>query len=148
MLKKHVIYGKDVSVTQQWMTTVVVTLLVVVVNASLRDTVVAWPCLLRWSSSVMVKRKAPKNFWWCSRGFLLLPQTQEPQSLEVSSESNCCCWFLTGGWEPVAMAADLCELNRWYPNNRDWNCPKELFLNRCTSSFALLTFLSLWWVVG
>lgn len=41
------IYGKDVSVTQQWITTVVITLLVVVVSASLRDTAVAWPCLLR-----------------------------------------------------------------------------------------------------
>jgi hypothetical protein len=42
-----------------------------------------------------------------------------------------------------------CELNCWYPDNTDWNCSKELFLNRSTSPFALSTFPFhyLWWVV-
>ena len=53
-------------------------------------------------------------------------------------------------WGDQAMAADLCELNCWYPDNADWIHHKELFLNRSTSSFALLTlaFHSLWWLVG
>jgi len=37
-------------------------------------------------------------------------------------------------------AADSCELNCLYPENADWIHRKELFLNRSTSSFALLTF--------
>jgi hypothetical protein len=36
---------------------------------------------------------------------------------------------------------DLCELNCGYPDNADWICCyAELFLNRHTSVFALLTF--------
>jgi hypothetical protein len=49
-----------------------------------------------------------------------------------------------------ATTADPCDLNCCYPDNEDWNNSKELFLNRFTSSFALLTFPfhNLWWVVG
>lgn len=27
-------------------------------------------------------------------------------------------------------AADSCELKHCYPDNEDWSCPKEVFLNR------------------
>jgi hypothetical protein len=43
-------------------------------------------------------------------------------------------------WVEQATAADSCELNCWFPDNIDWICSKELFLNRSTFSFALLTF--------
>jgi hypothetical protein len=36
--------------------------------------------------------------------------------------------------------ADSCELDCCYPDKTDWICSKELFLNRPTSFFALLTF--------
>jgi hypothetical protein len=38
----------------------------------------------------------------------------------------------------------------WYPDKPDLICSKEIFLNRSTSSFALLTspFHSLWLMVG
>jgi hypothetical protein len=36
-----------------------------------------------------------------------------------------------------ATAADSCELNCGYNDNKEWNCSKELFPNRSTSSFAL-----------
>jgi hypothetical protein len=52
--------------------------------------------------------------------------------------------------ENQAAATDSGELSCWHPDNTNWNCSKELFLNRFTSSFALLTFPFhyLWWVVG
>lgn len=51
------------------------------------------------------------------------------------------------GW---AAAADLWELNCWYPDSIDWVHSKEPFLNRPISSFALLTspLLYFWWMVG
>jgi hypothetical protein len=46
--------------------------------------------------------------------------------------------------------ADSCKLNCYCFGKEDWDCSKELFLNRSISSFALLTFPfhSLWWVMG
>jgi hypothetical protein len=48
-------------------------------------------------------------------------------------------WFLLD-WVDWAAAADSCELNYWYPDNIDWNCFKEIFLDSSTSFFALSTF--------
>ena len=42
-------------------------------------------------------------------------------------------------WVDQATTLDLCELNCWYPDNTDCICLKQLFLNRSTSSFVLLT---------
>lgn len=28
------------------------------------------------------------------------------------------------------------ELNCWYPNDEEWNCPKKLLLNRSTTPFS------------
>jgi hypothetical protein len=49
-----------------------------------------------------------------------------------------------------ATSANSCELICWYPDSEDCNHPKELLLNRPTSSFALLTFPFhyFWCVVG
>ena len=72
------------------------------------------------------KKKVPKHFLGYSSSFLLLLQTRDNwKSLWLSSGSNC-------------------ELNCWYPDNKDQNRPKEPFLNRFTSpcpnnlSFPLL----------
>jgi hypothetical protein len=35
-----------------------------------------------------------------------------------------CCWFVFG---------DTFQLERWYPDKKDWNRPKELLLNKSTS---------------
>lgn len=58
-----------------------------------------------------------------------------------------CEWCLQVDWAP---AAESCDLNCCYPDNKDGNCPKELLLNRPTPSFALLTLslYYLWWVAG
>ena len=39
------------------------------------------------------------------------------------------CWFL-----------DTTELEIWYPDNRDWNHPKEIFLNKFMSAFMFLFY--------
>ena len=70
--------------------------------------------------------------------------------LEVSSAWTAVAdlWVVdASGW---SYSADLCDLNYWDPDYKDWNRPKELFPNRSTSPYALLTFPSHdpWWVVG
>ena len=59
--------------------------------------------------------------------------------LLVSCGLNYHCWFMNSvcEWIELPKAADLCELNCWCPDNKYWNCPKELFLNMFTSHFVL-----------
>lgn len=65
------------------------------------------------------EKSAPKNFWWCSGCFLQLWQTHTNwQSLTVSSALSR--WL-------------ICVVLNWTANNKDWNGPKELLLNRSTS---------------
>jgi hypothetical protein len=97
-----------------------------------------WHWFALYSSLIIVccdfvEINKPKNFWWYSSSFLPILKTQSDcQSLVVSSEL--CMWV---DW---ATTADSCELNCWCPDSVDWNHPKELFPNRSTSFFALLTF--------
>lgn len=86
-------------------------------------------------------------WYWFS---LPLPRTRADwQSLDVFSGLACCCWFMSGVCDR-AVTADSCEPNCWYPDNADCTHSNALFLNRPTSSFALLTFpfYYLWGVVG
>jgi hypothetical protein len=89
---------------------------------------------------------------FCWGGFLLLQNTgTDWQSLMVSSGLNSDCWFVNGVWKmDQTTTADLGELYCWYPDTADWIHPKELFLQKSTSSFALLAFPFhyLWWVMG
>ena len=110
--------------------------------------------ILCWSSFVMISLREihQKNFWWCSSGFLTLLLTQAAwRSLEVSSGSSCLSRFVSGVCECLELPLlTSFEWTPWYPDNTDWNCYKELFLNRFTSFFALLIFPFhyLQWVVG
>ena len=86
--------------------------------ALLSSLIFAWPDF--------IERNAPKNFWWCSGCFLLLWWTRADwQSLSVSSGSSCCCWF--------TFSALLLD---YTADNKDWSCPKELLLNRSTSTLS------------
>lgn len=77
---------------------------------------------------------------WFSVCFLSLPPTMADwQSLVVSSGSNCCCRFTDGVCKRVKLALLIC-VNCWYPDNTHWILSKELFLNKSTSSIALLIF--------
>ena len=48
-------------------------------------------------------------------------------------------------WTAAAAAADLCDLNCWYPDNADWICSKEIFLNRSTVPCKPVTSRSKTW---
>lgn len=63
-------------------------------------------------------------------------------SLAVSTSACSCCWFMFG---------DTSELDCWYHNTTeldsltigDWNCLKELLLNRSTSPLSYYPFSSI-----
>ena len=130
-------------------------LTVVMADASLHWLMTFWHWLGLPSSPITVccdsvERNAPKNFWWYSSGFLPLLRIwvigRALQfffwlKLELLIQKRC-------SWV-VELLVDSCELKSWYPHNTDFISPKELFLNRFRSSFALVTFLSTtscgWW---
>ena len=100
-----------------------------------------WLCRVKHTKEIVV-------FWH----FLpLLQSWTNWQSLVVSSGSNCHCWFVNSVCEWIELllmigvnwTADILTMQIGF-------IPKELFLSRSTSSFALLSspFHHLWWVVG
>jgi hypothetical protein len=102
---------------------------------------IGWPyhSLLVIICHDFIERNTPKNRWW-SGGFLKLPFFWMDLPLLIYK------WYL----RVDGVATDnSCELNCWHPDNADKICSKELFLNRSTPSFALLSFpfYCLWWVV-
>lgn len=75
--------------------------------------------LLIFAYHDFIETNAPKAFWWYSSCFLLLLWIcANRQSLVISSGLNSCYWLMFG-----------VLLVNWTANNKDWNRPKELFLN-------------------
>ena len=79
-----------------------------------------WPYieLLIFASPDFFRSNSPKNFSWCSSGFLPLPQTwADWYSLVVSSASNCHCWFISDDCQvDWTAAADSCW---WFASELD-----------------------------
>lgn len=95
--------------------------------------------LLILAGHEFIDSASPKNFWWYSRGLLLLRWTPANWwSLAVCSRLNCLCWFVRGD----------CQVD-WTAAKEEWNSPEQLFLNKSISPFALFIFLSTtsggWW---
>ena len=64
----------------------------------------ALPSLLIITCHDLVERNASKNLLWYFRGSLPLPWSwADLQSLKVSSESNCHCWFTNGAWQCIQL---------------------------------------------
>lgn len=138
-LRKHVMFEKGINITQQ----------------TVENTVWYWfalPLFADHCFSWLHREKCTKEllvlFHQLLANFMAPGQLAEPHGFFwIKLPLLICEWCL---WVDRATAADLCELNCWLLDNIDWIHPKELFLNRSTFSFALLTFPFhyLWWVVG
>jgi hypothetical protein len=78
----------------------------------------------------------PHDFLWIELGLPILKWC-----LQV--DQSYCCWVT---W----TNADILTVQNIFAPTHPTPPPKKLFLNRSTSSFALLTFpfCYLWWVVG
>ena len=143
---EHMMFGKDIDITQQTVDNTVTLVHLATLCWALLTLVLIGNC---WSLLALtsVERNTPRNFWWCSSDFLVLSQTRDAwQSLAVSSESNCHCWFMSGVCKWIELPLLLIRVN-WQGKQ---NHPKRTISKQPTSSFALLTFPfhCLWWVVG
>ena len=94
-LKEHIMFGKSISIIQQWTTISTGPLVCLTLFAGLywASLLLHWFTLLSsliFACHDFIEKNIPKSFWWCSGCFFLLQWTHaDGQSLMVSSVHLC-----------------------------------------------------------
>ena len=100
-------------------------------------------CLLVTVCHVSTKRNRPKNFWWCSGSFLLLPWTQANWQTEVKVSGYVSWYRLTWSFTKANSSEVLLRQDPWEVRPVGGHVMFRRSINRtqwraCIASFAVL----------